>query len=1009
MRCSGRTAVEWLLSSDDDELRLTVNPGTELVNGAEFADRSDRSDSSPSARGHTMFRSSAVAAGLFFGVLAPSGSAQDTLPFRFTIETFQHEDDEDIRAFVVKLDQPFLAEEFEKSNYLRLKAQDDNAFLIYPRETRFEQKHAEFYGRLRGEGKAVLKLSYETVSENPDGSRRIDSRETKVEIDVPKQTTGREAVYKAWAEHQNDHFAGLLEYYPGESFFEYLLLQSRERYGVKPPALAKLMPNKNRNEEGLYKLFSSGLELQQSLQRNSLRSPSGQGDLSIHISQVKPPAIQSLDYEALLKEKGEDGQEPAPHPVAKLVPEDQYLLHFNSFEAADGVRENFLEVVEPLTRMFREDARDHHLWKKYESQLLVNFDEMKPLFESGALQSLAVTGSDFFVAEGTDVTILLQTKGAKLDAALEQWLATGKADRADLEDREFNYRGLRIQARYTADRKVSSFVVKHEDWTVISNSHVGIRRIVDTVQNRIDSLSNADDYQYATLLLPPSEKATDGYFYCSDAFLRYLFSPSFKVGERRRKQSLNNLVMLNNASLFHRLEYGRSPNSLGEMIEGRFISSASVVCPQGGAYEYDSEQDTSTSSVFNRIKYLTPIRELKVLKISSQEKSEYERYQKRLSSFWKKYFTPVALRISSEPDTRIDYCLLPSTGGSWNDFRSLLDKDSIQMDLAGTADSAFSSFTMLTGRERVGSALRMLPGVDGVLRDDPTLTDLNWLGDRMSVQFCDAHTVLEVDPTRLQQLTFPYPLGIPEQSAIATALFAAAAPMYVGIDVEDHEKADRFLEMLSSRIFLHQQGFGEIETAIDAYQLPAYKDHQIYVLSYRVYAARIRFYVSVIGNQLVAATEPYVLNQVIDAASADEETLKVDAQFAFRFNTSAMKKLKDDIRIYWEERSRRASHRNIMPIYTLVHLYGVDIAGVDEISDAKYGVTYYCPDGRYEFDAARDQVYSTTYGNRELARQKVTDAESSSFEQTFDRLSEVLFTVNMTDDAVTGLLEVKSD
>ena len=84
--------------------------------------------------------------------------AQDSLPFSYSVETFQHEDDPDVRAFVVKLEQPFLAEEFEKSNYLRLKAKDSNAFLVYPRATRFEQKHAEFYGRLRGEGTAELQL-----------------------------------------------------------------------------------------------------------------------------------------------------------------------------------------------------------------------------------------------------------------------------------------------------------------------------------------------------------------------------------------------------------------------------------------------------------------------------------------------------------------------------------------------------------------------------------------------------------------------------------------------------------------------------------------------------------------------------------------------------------------------------------------------------------------------------------------------------------------------------------
>ena len=944
--------------------------------------------------------------------LLSAASAQDSLPFSYTVETFQHEDDSDVRAFVVKLEQPFLAEEFEKSNYLRLKALDNNAFLIYPRETKFEQKHAEFYGRLRGNEKAVLQLSYETISENPDGSRNVNNRQAKIEVQAAADPHGPESIYRSWASRQNQHFADLLEYYPGESFFEYLLLQSKDRYGVTPPTLSKLMPNKSASEEGLYKLFSSGLELQQSLQRSSLRSPTKQGDLTIHISSVSEPDIKSIDYEALLKaqEDDEDAAKPAPHPVAALIPDDQYLLQFNSIDSAASLRDSFQDLAEPLLRLFTEDARDHHLWEKYEGQLLVRFDDLKPLFENKTLTSLAVTGSDFFVAEGTDLTVLLQTNGNdSFDAVLAAQAKQAKSDRADMEDRAFNYRGLQIQARYTADRKISSFVVKHENWVAISNSHVGIRRIVDTIQERVDSLAKADDYLYATSLLPPSQKATDGYFYCSDAFLRYLFSPSFKVGERRRKQSLNNLVMLNNASLFHRLEYGRSPDNLNELIEGRFIDRNKIVCPQGGAYAFDLQQDTSTNSVFNRIKYLTPIRELKVLKVSSQEKSEYDRYQQRLSSFWKKYFTPVALRLSTDPVTKVDYCLMPfSNAAEWSFFADILSEDAQPLQLSKVAESVFASFNLLAGRERVADALRALPGVDGVLRDDPTLTDLNWLGDRMSMHFCDAHTVLEVDPTRIRNLNLPIPLGLSHQAGIATALFAAAAPVYVGIDIEDQEKADRFLQMLSSRIFLHQQNLGEIGSAIDAYQLPAYKNHQVYVVSYRVYAARIRFYVSVVEDQLIAATEPYVLNQVIDAAEAEDASREVSAQWAMRMNTAAMKKLKDDIRIYWEERARRASHRNVMPIYTLIHLYGSSIDEVDKISDAKYGVTYFCPDGEYKFDAERDKVFSTAYGNREEAWQKVADPENSSFEKTFNRLQDVLFSVEMKDESVQGQLEIRS-
>ena len=45
--------------------------------------------------------------------------------------------------------------------------------------------------------------------------------------------------------------------------------------------------------------------------------------------------MNSLDYEQLLKDQREKQIEPAVHDIAKLVPEDQYMLHFNSLTALD--------------------------------------------------------------------------------------------------------------------------------------------------------------------------------------------------------------------------------------------------------------------------------------------------------------------------------------------------------------------------------------------------------------------------------------------------------------------------------------------------------------------------------------------------------------------------------------------------------------------------------------------------------------------------------------------------
>ncbi len=194
------------------------------------------------------------------------------MPFAHKAEIYRDKSGEVI-VFRLLLEQPFLAEEFEKSNYLRLRAADDNAYLIYPKETKFEQKHAEFFGRLRGDGTAALKLAYETVSENLDGSRRVQTRVGELSINIPAaldRDQGPPSIFLEWARRQNEHFVKLLRYYPEETFYQYALLQSRARYGVAPPPIPKTAATSQKVETGLYEAFSGSLAMQESLQRETL-------------------------------------------------------------------------------------------------------------------------------------------------------------------------------------------------------------------------------------------------------------------------------------------------------------------------------------------------------------------------------------------------------------------------------------------------------------------------------------------------------------------------------------------------------------------------------------------------------------------------------------------------------------------------------------------------------------------------------------------------------------------
>jgi len=942
----------------------------------------------------------------------------EPLPFNHKIDVYRSRDG--LMVFVLRLEQPFLAEEFDKSNFLRVRAMDSNAYLIYPPQTKFHQKHAEFYGRLRGEGKARLRVTYEMVSENLDGSRKIVLHHGDVNVDVPTREGGPEGLVRSWAQQQNSYFLSLLQYYPNDSFLQFALLQSQARYGVTPPPLPRPILGEQELEASLYQTFTGAAGIQEALQRSTLTQGARANDLTVHISQLTGPNLQSLPYEQLLAKKKEQNVLPQVPEVARLIPNDQYCLQFNSLETFGTLYDLSADWGDSLLRLFTVSARDNRIQEKLEDQLILRRQPLTRLFAEGVVGDFALTGSDPYVVEGTDVTFLLRLKKADLfDKSAGEWLQETRGKFKDaLREREFNYRGQRILARYTEDRVVSSFVVRLGDYAVCSNSHRAIRKIVDTATGAAPRLSDALDYRYVSTMLPPSADLNSGYLYASEAFLKRMLSPAVKIGQKRRLQAYNNLIMINNASLLYRLENNASPASLTDLIEGRYLDAKKLICPSGGAYSWDARNDTATSSVYNRLKYLTPDVEVPNLMVSVQEQQQYERFKQAYEAFWAGVFDPIAIRVTNrlaggpgagEPRVKFETCVLPMANGSYYHFlRDHLARKPLPLRTAPIAKSAVLSLLAVSGRQANAKFLKELPGVPEVLEADPTLTDLSFIGDRVSIHYCDGDSTLEVDPTMLKPLDqLGFKVGLAEQTLFSLGLAALKKPVYLGLDVEDKEKAARLLEKLAARIPLKKGDVFGLPTSLDAYRLPDYKDHPIYVLSYRIYALKIRVHITLVGDQLVVATKATTLREVIDAETHKEERKPAEAHALLRFNWRALDRLTGDLQLYWEEKSRHACHNNIMPIYTLTRLYGIRVADVNRLSQAKYGVTYHCPDcGAYRYDPGSDQVECSVHGNRQQSKQNATTSQQSSFARLLERVVDITATLRFEEDGLIATVEI---
>ena len=399
-----------------------------------------------------------------------------------------------------------------------------------------------------------------------------------------------------------------------------------------------------------------------------------------------------------------------------------------------------------------------------------------------------------------------------------------------------------------------------------------------------------------------------------------------------------------------------------------------------------------------------------MLKVTRDEKEAYARYRTRYEEFWRTMFDPIAMRITVGPTVKLETCVLPfANGGLYKELQSWVDGKPRSLDTSRHAASSVASLQAVYGKQHIGNLLRMLPGVPEVLKADPTLTDLSWLGDRASFHFCDGSYIIEIDPTRLGLLDVPLVGKIPlsQQAIPVFGLAMATLPSYVSIEVEDRDKAARMLEQLTGNLFLQKGQTLGLPKSVDSYRLPEYKKHIPYVLSFQVYAIKIRLHVALVGNQLVAATRPEVLREVIDAAENPEAKETTPSHLLLRLNRKGLNRLKDDLQLYWEEKARLACHKNTISIYNLLKLYEVPIEEVARLEEAKYGVRPFCPDhGTYSWDTRKDQVMCSVHGNRQESRQNPRLDKKSSFAEFLDSIDELTARLRFQEDALISTVEI---
>jgi hypothetical protein len=847
-----------------------------------------------------------------------------------------------------------------------------------------------------------------------------------------------------------------LAVYPRDPYLQYVAMQVARREnrlqaaGERVSQIVLDQPQEQRpnraQQVDLLSLFTGALAVQESLQldtmRGSARNPAAEKRRQeiIDIAKITGPTIKSHPWEKML-----GGKKPEIEPLARLVPEDFYFVEFRSLtkllELLDAGDLWSLHLFNQTTRQ----ARTQQVGERLRRQLVIETNRLlRPLYDS-VVEEVAVTGSDLFVAEGSDITLLFRLKQPEVfKARMDGFIAAAAKARPDAKRSEGEYLGVPYVHLTTPERDLHVFSAYPEAGLhVRSNSKAGFQRLLETIKGKtadgkeVRRLGDSTEFAYIRTLMPRGTKEEDGFIYLSDPFIRRLVGPQVKLTERRRMVCYNHLRMIGHAALLYRTEQGKAPGSLADLVKSECcpgpFNEGDLTCSDGGKYTLSADGLHGVCSHHGHAQALVPCCETPLAKVTGEEADEYKAFLDEYNRYWRIYFDPIALRVQVTPQRyRLETIVLPLIDNSiYTSLAAAFNGTPEPLDALPVPKRNIFSVAGRFNKEGAHTLLAMA-GLDtpearkqweesaaqGLKLPVQDIRDLDvvgfvtkGLGSQVGLHVCDAPPLFDLDLPQLMGLmlgSFNGNRRDLDATALPASFLVASlnAPVYVSVPVQDAKIVDTFLDRLDKVLaVLAQQRepvFGPIQIEQDYYKSKLKTGATVRAYGFRFGPVKWRFFWGRIGGGLYLASKPMILEELAALEAQPREKgnpdIEATAHALVRLRPRNWNQVLADYRLGWAENNRQACLGNLGPLSSVgraVRAENKVQGALDKqtlrLAEQFYAVHFFCPEGgRYELSADGKTCSCSVHGTAYAPRQEMAPSEAtgpSKVLQTFGGLT----------------------
>ncbi len=837
-----------------------------------------------------------------------------------------------------------------------------------------------------------------------------------------------------WAVARVDALLGQAAEAADFGFYNFAASSTARRYGVQGFAA----PGMNRFAGGppfgggefidhqLYETTTGAAAITESLQTRRMNAVGPRRDerRTVAVDTIRGIDIAEHPWQEMMGDR-----KPAPEPFARMVPRDNYYVHFKRLDKFVEFTDLLEQWGTNLIRAYELTSRDYRLKQRYEQQLCLRSTELGRALGPLVIKGIAITGNDPYVREGTDVAILFQVLNKDVFlAAVEPFLAEARRKYGGkLAEDKADYHGVSVESFVTPLREVSLYRAGVGDVVVYANSPVGVRRVLDAAAGRGQSLADSLDFRYMRTVFRYDDGDEDGFAFLSDPFIRNLVGPAGKIKEKRRLEALASLQMLSYGAMLASGETGKVPDSAADVCRAAGLLAEEVPVPEGRPAAWSPGEGVAVSDAYNTLHFATPLVELPVDKVTPTEAAEYQRFRMEYLGLWRQFFDPIGMRVSlRDGRVRLDTYILPLIENSaYNRLRALTGKGTVHLDPSRLSPKTLFQYVMhlSTDATERGSWFGLHRPVRGP--GEPTefalASVLAWAADpvgewflvridespnyerllRLAERMSRADKAVDIEEVARLVWTLPVAVGVDVKNpmslaaALATARTAAMLSLpgaltwtplekeYKGVSIVRVGATPAGMEMVG-------QVWGELRRRRSDPFLPA-------------------LYYAVVGGGLYVTLNEEMMHSLIDGVQPADKAAGVEVNTSLYVAPGAAEPTKALLKRVLEWQTHEQARRGL-PVWQALYDCGLVAkdAPADEAAAAAYrylGFVPVSPDGAgYRYDRKSGEVTNARHGSYRVPSLHTTTADDSPLNRLLETVRSVRADLRFREDGIHTVL-----